>query len=136
MPPSRVDHVAFAVADLDSALDDFRRIWGLLPSARERVDDQGVEEALLRVGQDVLQLITPSTPDSTVARFIASRGEGLHHIAFAVDDLATTLAQLQAQGVELIDLEPRRGGGGRLVAFIHPRSNHGVLVELVQHRDD
>jgi methylmalonyl-CoA/ethylmalonyl-CoA epimerase len=136
MPPSRVDHVAFAVADLDSALDDFRRIWGLLPSARERVDDQGVEEALLRVGQDVLQLITPSTPDSTVARFIASRGEGLHHIAFAVDDLATTLAQLQAQGVELIDLEPRRGGGGRLVAFVHPRSNHGVLVELVQHRDD
>jgi methylmalonyl-CoA/ethylmalonyl-CoA epimerase len=136
MPPSRVDHVAFAVADLDSALDDFRRIWGLLPSARERVDDQGVEEALLRVGQDVLQLITPSTPDSTVARFIASRGEGLHHIAFAVDDLATTLAQLQAQGVELIDLEPRRGGGGRLVAFVHPRSNHGVLVELVQDRDD
>ena len=134
MPPLAIDHVALAVADLDSALAHFRQVWGLLPSARELVEDQGVEEALLSVGEGALQLIAPSGSDSTVARFIAKRGEGLHHIAFEVNDLASSLADLRARGVELIDHEPRRGGGGRLVAFVHPRACHGLLVELVQRR--
>lgn len=135
MPPLAIDHVALAVADLDSALEHFRAVWGLVPSAREHVEDQGVEEALMSVGDSALQLVAPSGPDSTVARFIAKRGEGLHHIAFEVNDLAAALADLQAKGVELIDSEPRRGGGGRWVAFVHPHASHGVLLELIQRRD-
>jgi methylmalonyl-CoA/ethylmalonyl-CoA epimerase len=135
MLPLAIDHVALAVADLDSALYHFRTVWGLVPSAREHVEDQGVEEALVSVGDSALQLVAPTGPDSTVARFIAKRGEGLHHIAFEVDDLTATLDELRAQGVELIDSEPRRGGGGRWVAFVHPRASHGVLLELIQRRD-
>jgi methylmalonyl-CoA/ethylmalonyl-CoA epimerase len=135
MPPLAIDHVALAVADLDSALEHFRAVWGLVPNARERVEDQGVEEALMSVGDSALQLVAPSGPDSTVARFIANRGEGLHHIAFEVNDLAAALADLHAKGVELIDSEPRRGGGGRWVAFVHPRASHGLLLELIQRRD-
>ena len=135
MPPLAIDHVALAVADLDSALDHFRTVWGLVPSTRQHVEDQGVEEALVSVGDSALQLVAPTGPDSTVARFIAKRGEGLHHIAFEVDDLTAALDELRAQGVELIDSEPRRGGGGRWVAFVHPRASHGVLLELIQRRD-
>ena len=135
MPPLRIDHVAIAVADLDSALAHFREVWGLVPSARERVDDQGVEEALMPLEGAAVQLIAPSEPESTGARFIARRGEGLHHIAYEVDDLALALAELKRKGVELIDREPRRGGGGHLVAFVHPRGHHGVLLELVQRRE-
>jgi methylmalonyl-CoA/ethylmalonyl-CoA epimerase len=135
MPPLAIDHVALAVADLDSALDHFRTVWGLVPSAREHIEDQGVEEALVSVGDSALQLVAPTGPDSTVARFIAKRGEGLHHIAFEVDNLTAALDELRAQDVELIDSEPRRGGGGRWVAFVHPRASHGVLLELIQRRD-
>ena len=127
-----IEHIALAVSDLDAAIAHYRTTWGLEVAAREQVVEDGTEEALLPCGEAALQLVAPLRPDSTVARFIARRGEGLHHIAFEVADLGAALAHLRAAGVRLVDEEPRAGGRGSLVAFVHPSSNHGVLVELVQ----
>jgi methylmalonyl-CoA/ethylmalonyl-CoA epimerase len=131
----RIEHIALAVKDLDAAIRHYTEVWGLSVSARERVEDQGVEEAVLPAGGTRLQLIAPTASESTVARFIERRGEGLHHIAYEVDDLRDALARLKAAGATLIDEEPRAGGRGHLVAFVHPSANHGVLVELVQRPD-
>lgn len=129
---SKIEHVALAVEDLDQAIKHYAEVWGLEVSHRERVEDQGVEEAMLPLGESFLQLLGPTGPDTTVGRFIATRGEGLHHIAYEVDDLAGALAQLKTKGVRLIDESPRIGGRGHLVAFVHPKGNHGLLVELIQ----
>ncbi len=130
----RLEHVAFAVSDLDATIRHYREVWGLEVSHRELVEDQGVEEAMLTLGETSLQLIAPSRADTTIARFIERRGEGLHHVAYEVDDLERTLAELKRKGVTLIDERPRRAGRGHDVAFVHPKSNHGLLVELVQRR--
>ncbi len=127
-----IDHVAVAVAELDAAVAHFTSVWGLEVDRRELVEDQGVEEAMLGLGDSSLQLLGATSPDSTVAKFLAARGEGLHHIAFRVEDLRATLEHLAENGVELIDRSPRQGGGGQSVAFVHPKGNHGLLVELVQ----
>jgi methylmalonyl-CoA/ethylmalonyl-CoA epimerase len=127
----RVDHTAIAVNDLEAAL---RRYVALLPGAaieRSVVADQQVVVAFLRLGDTAVELIQPTSADSGVARFLAQRGEGLHHIAFEVDDLQSELRRLESEGIELVDREPRPGAHG-MVAFLHPRST-GVLVELVQH---
>lgn len=128
----RIEHVAIAVADLDAAIEHYSKVWGLEVSHREKVEDQGVEEAMLPLGDSHLQLLAPTGPETTVGRFIERRGEGLHHLAFEVDDLAATLADLKSKGVELIDEAPRRGGRGHMVAFVHPRANRGLLIELIQ----
>ena len=128
----KVEHVALAVEDLEAAIAHYAEVWGLEVSHRERVDDQGVEEAMLPVGDTFLQLLGPTGPDTTVGKFIERRGEGLHHIAYEVDDLEASLARLKEQGVPLIDEVPRRGGRGHMVAFVHPKGNHGLLVELIQ----
>lgn len=128
----RLEHVALAVADLDAALAHYRDVWGLEASERERVDDQGVEEAMLPLGESHLQLLAPTAPETTVGKFLSRRGEGLHHVAYEVDDLEATLAELKAKGVRLIDEAPRRGGRGHMIAFVHPGDNHGLLVELIQ----
>ena len=129
---SKLEHIAIAVADLDAALAHYRDVWGIEPEHRERVPDQGVEEAMLPLGESYLQLLAPTGPDTTVGKFLERRGEGLHHIAYEVDDLEASLQSLKAKGVPLIDEHPRRGGRGHLVAFVHPRGNHGLLVELIQ----
>ena len=128
----RVEHIALAVADLDAAIDHYGAVWGLEVAHRERVEDQGVEEAMLPIGDSYLQLLGAIDPETTVGKFLANRGEGLHHIAYEVDDLEGTLADLKAKGVPLIDEAPRRGGRGHMVAFVHPKGNHGLLVELIQ----
>jgi methylmalonyl-CoA epimerase len=128
----KIEHIALAVADLEAALSHYADVWGLEVSSRERVDDQGVEEAMLPLGESYLQLLAPTGPDTTVGKFIERRGEGLHHIAYEVDDLEGALAALKAKGVPLIDEAPRRGGRGHMVAFVHPKGNHGLLVELIQ----
>lgn len=128
----RLEHVALAVSDLDAAVELMGDVWGLRVASRERIDDQGVEEATLPLGGSSLQLVSPTHEASTVARFIARRGEGLHHLAFEVADLGAVLEHLRAAGMRLVDDEPRLGGGGRLVAFVHPHGNLGLLVELVQ----
>jgi methylmalonyl-CoA/ethylmalonyl-CoA epimerase len=131
----RLEHVAVVVRDLDAAIDHYRRVWNLEVVHRERVDDQGVEEAMLPLGDTYLQLLAPTTTDGAVAKFIERRGEGLHHLAYEVDDLEAALAELKGEGVPLIDESPRPGGRGHLIAFVHPTGNHGLLVELVQRTD-
>jgi methylmalonyl-CoA/ethylmalonyl-CoA epimerase len=130
----RVDHTGVAVRDLDEALDRYRRVWGLTLEHRAVVPDQQVEVAFLRVGDTQIELISPTSPDTAVARFLDRRGEGLHHVAFAVGDIERELARLEKEGAELIDRHPRRGVHG-LVAFVHPRASGGVLIELVQNVD-
>ncbi|MPZ92437.1 MAG: methylmalonyl-CoA epimerase [Actinobacteria bacterium] len=129
---NKIEHVALAVADLDAAVTHYTQVWGLEVAHRELVADQGVEEVMLRLGDSYLQLLGATGPDTTVAKFLERRGEGLHHIAYEVDDLPATLDSLSARGVEMIDEEPRLGGRGHMVAFVHPKSNHGLLVELIQ----
>lgn len=128
----RMDHVALAVRDLDESLASFHDIWGLEEATRERVEEQGVEEAMLTLGGCSLQLVAPAGEDSRLMRYLERRGEGLHHIAFRVDDIESALQHLREKGVELIDDSPRPGGGGSLIAFVHPRSQNGVLIELIQ----
>ena len=134
MDVTRIDQIAIAVADLDAALDLFRRAFGLEAASRERVESDGVEEAMLDVGGVWIQLIAPTRPDSPVDRFLQRRGPGLHHLGLAVRSVDAALDHLRDEGVELIDEAPRPGGGGHTVAFVHPRGTGGVLVELVEDR--
>lgn len=128
----RVDHVALAVSDLEAAIDHYQRVWGLTLAHREVVVDQGVEEAMFRLGDTYLQLIAPLSAQTPVGRFIERRGEGLHHIAYAVDSLEQAMASAHGHGLTLIDERPRAGSRNTEVAFVHPKGNLGVLVELVQ----
>jgi methylmalonyl-CoA epimerase len=127
-----VDHVALAVADLNASIEHYQRVWGLTLAHREVVADQGVEEAMFRLGDTYLQLVAPLHSDTPVGRFIQRRGEGLHHIAYEVDGIEAALATAREHDLVLIDEEPRRGSRNTRVAFVHPRTNHGVLVELVE----
>lgn len=128
----KIEHVAIAVGDLDVALAHYRDVWGLEVSSREKVEDQGVEEAMLPLGESQLQLLAPTGEGTPVGKFLEKRGEGLHHVAYEVDDLQAALRKLKELDVQLIDQEPRPGGRGHMVAFVHPKSNHGLLVELIQ----
>jgi methylmalonyl-CoA/ethylmalonyl-CoA epimerase len=127
-----LDHVAVAVADLDEAIDRYRARYGVEPVYREIVEQQGVEEAMIPVGGSYVQLLQPLGPDTPVGKFLERRGEGLHHVAYAVPDIEAALDHLAEQGAELIDSEPRIGGRGARIAFVHPRGGNGVLTELVE----
>ncbi len=127
-----LDHVAVAVASIAHALPTFEALIGARGSTPERVEAQGVAVSFLGRGAGKLELLEPLTPESGVARFLEKRGPGLHHIAYRVADLAATLERLAAAGVQLIDRAPRAGAHGHRVAFVHPRSAGGVLVELVE----
>jgi methylmalonyl-CoA/ethylmalonyl-CoA epimerase len=127
-----VDHVGIAVVDLDGSVDTYRRTLGVVPSHRERVEDQGVEEVLFTVGTSSIQLLGALGPDTPVGTFLARRGPGVHHVAYRVDDVAATLSHLRDEGVRLVDETPRRGSRDTLIAFVHPKDMGGVLVELVQ----
>ncbi len=132
MLPYNLDHVAIAVHDLDAAIDAHRRQYGVEPAYREVVESQGVEEAMLPLGGSYVQLLQPLGPETPVGKFIDRRGEGLHHVAYAVADIDAALAYLEAQGAELVDSEPRLGGRGARIAFVHPRAFAGTLIELVE----
>lgn len=127
-----LNHVAIAVRDLDAAVAYYQDILGLPCSHRERVADQAVDVALFGDGQGRIELICPFTPDSGVAKFLAKRGEGLHHLCLDVPDLEATLAAMKARGIPLLDEEPRTGAGGSRIAFVHPKGALGVLLELRQ----
>lgn len=129
-----IDHVGIAVEDLDAAVDHYRRMLGVEPVHRERVEDQGVEEVLFAAGSSSIQLLGSLGPDTPVGRSLATRGPGVHHVAFRVDDVAAALEHLKNEGAQLIDATPRAGSRNTLIAFVHPRSMGGVLVELVQER--
>jgi methylmalonyl-CoA/ethylmalonyl-CoA epimerase len=127
-----VDHVGIAVRDLEAAVQEYERAFGLAPVHRERVEDQGVEEVLFSVGTSYIQLLAATGPDTPVGRFLERRGEGVHHIGYRVDDVAAALGRLAEEGVPLVDRTPRPGSRGTRVAFVHPKGFRGVLVELVQ----
>lgn len=129
-----IDHVGIAVEDLETAVEHYRAVLGVEPVHRERVEDQGVEEVLFPVGSSFIQLLGAIGPDSPVGRSLATRGPGIHHVAYRVRDVAVALEHLRAEGIRLIDDAPREGSRNTLIAFVHPRSMDGVLVELVQPR--
>jgi len=127
-----IHHTAIAVTDLDAALDSFNSQYGVVPLYREVVESQGVEEAMIAVGGSHVQLLQPLAPDTPVGRFLERNGEGIHHLAFQVADIEAALSHLEAQGAVLVDTEPRIGGGGQRIAFVHPKSFAGSLIELVE----
>ena len=126
-----MNHVCIAVSDIDDTLRFYRRTFGVGAAEVVELEDQGVRAALVRVGGSQLEFIQPTDPSGGVARFIERRGEGVHHVAFEVEDLQGQLDRLAADGVQLIDTEPREGLSGS-IAFIHPRATRGVLIELVE----
>jgi methylmalonyl-CoA/ethylmalonyl-CoA epimerase len=126
-----IHHVGVAVSDLDAAVETYERLFGGRLEHRERVEEQGVEAASMRVGASRVELLAALDDDTPVGRFLAKRGEGMHHIAYEVADVEAALAHLAEQGVELIDERPRHGMFGLEVAFVHPESVHGVLSEVV-----
>ena len=132
MELKNIDHIAIAVENLDEALAVYEKTFGLTAAHREYVEDFGVEIATLPIGDTAIELIEGKDPVSPIRKFVATRGPGLHHIAYTVDDIVAALAELEAAGVQLIDKTPRRGKENSLVAFIHPRSTQKVLYELVQ----
>ena len=127
-----IDHVGIAVADLDQAVELYRRTFGIEPTHRERIEDQGVEEVLFAVGESYVQLIGALGPETPVGRFLDTRGPGVHHVAYRVDSVADALEDLRANGVRLVDEAPRAGSRGTRIAFVHPSGVGGVLVELVE----
>ena len=129
---ARLDHVGIAVSDIEDALKFYRDALGLEIEAPEDVVSQGVRAHFIPAGEAALELLEATTQDSPIARFVAQKGPGLHHITLRVDDISAALEQLKGHGVRLIDQTPRPGADGSLVAFIHPAAAHGVLVELKQ----
>jgi methylmalonyl-CoA/ethylmalonyl-CoA epimerase len=128
----RIDHVGVAVEDLDAALELYESSFAMPLAHRETVEEQGVEAVLLDVGDGHVELLRPLGPETAVGKFLARKGPGLHHVAYAVDDIDATLEKLSAAGLDLIDGEPRVGIRGSRVAFLHPRSTGGVLTEIVE----
>jgi methylmalonyl-CoA/ethylmalonyl-CoA epimerase len=129
---AQIDHVGLAVEDLDAAIALHEQIYGLALAHREVVEEQGVEAVLLDVGASHVELLRPLQPDTAVGRFLATRGPGLHHVAYRVDDIEAALDALRDNGLQLIDETPRVGIRDSRVAFVHPRSTGGVLTEIVQ----
>lgn len=129
---TEIDHVAIAVHDLEAAIAYYRDTYGCEVEHREVVDKDGVEEALLRVADSYIQLLTPIRDDSPVAKAMEKRGEGIHHVGYRVADCAAALESVKAQGHKVIDERPRPGSRGTTVAFVHPKAAFGTLIELVQ----
>jgi methylmalonyl-CoA epimerase len=129
---TEIDHVAIAVNDLEGAIDYYRKTFGCEVEHREVVESDGVEEALLKVADSYIQLLTPTRDDSPVAKYLANKGEGLHHIGYRVDDVGAALDSVKNQGYRVIDEAPRPGSRGTTVAFVHPKTAFGTLIELVQ----
>ena len=128
----RIDHIGVAVEDLDAAIELYEKSFGMELSLRETVEEQGVEAALLDVGDGHVELMAATGPDTPIGKFLAKRGAGLHHVAYAVEDIDPVLERLAASGIEPIDAQPRAGIGGSRVAFLQPRSTGRVLTEIVE----
>jgi len=131
-----LDHIGIAVSDLSQALAFYRDALGLEVEPPEEVASQRVRAYFVPVGEATLELLEPTAPDSPIAKFVEKRGPGVHHVTLRVDDIREALARLKARGIRLIDESPRAGAEGALIAFVHPASTHGVLVELKQRLKD
>jgi methylmalonyl-CoA epimerase len=132
----KIDHIAIAVQNLDEAIKVYKEALGLELAGEEEVPEQGVRVAFLPIGDTRLELLEPLSSESPVAKFLEKRGEGIHHICLEVEDLEKALAELASKGVKLIDEKPRLGAHGRKMAFVHPKSLHGVLLELYQKEEE
>ena len=128
----RIDHVGVAVEDLDAALEVYESAFAMPLAHRETVEEQGVEAVLLDVGDGHIELLKPLGEDTQVGKFLAKKGSGMHHVAYAVSDIDRAIAELTERGVQMIDREARVGIRGSRVAFLHPRSTGGVLTEIVE----
>ena len=132
MQPIEIDHVAIAVEDIEKAVSYYQDSLGAKVVHREKIESDGVEEVLLSVAESYIQLLTPTNETSPVAKFLAKKGEGLHHIGWRVPDCAAALEEVKEKGIEVIDQKPRPGSRGTTVAFIHPKSSFGCMIELVE----
>jgi len=130
MKPSHIEHIGIAVRNLESAVTLYEKILGRKCDAIEVVEDQQVRTAFFKVGETKIELLESTDPGGPIARFIEKRGEGIHHIAFAVDHVGEVLGEAAAMGISLIDHVPRKGAEGLQIGFLHPKSTHGVLIEL------
>lgn len=128
----KIDHIGIAVKSLEDSLVFYRDLLGLSEEGREEVTEQQVRVSFLPLGESKVELLEPTTPESPVEKFIQTRGEGIHHVAIRVRHLEEKLQELRDKGVRLLDETPRRGAGGSLIAFVHPRSTGGVLLELCE----
>ncbi len=128
-----IDHIGIAVQDLEKQTAFYRDVLGLEFEGFEDLPDRGLKIAVFKIGEVRIELLQPTVPDNTVAKFIEKSGEGIHHLAFAVDDTAEEIERLTAAGVQVIDAQPRLGAGGAKVAFLHPKSTFRVLIELCEH---
>jgi methylmalonyl-CoA/ethylmalonyl-CoA epimerase len=129
---TEIDHVAIAVNDLPAAIAWYEEAFGATVEHREVVESDGVEEALLKVADSYIQLLTPTRDDSPVAKYLANKGEGLHHVGYRVEDCGVALESIKAMGGRVIDDAPRPGSRGTTVAFVHPKTSFGTLIELVE----
>ncbi|MDB5113450.1 MAG: Lactoylglutathione lyase and related lyase [Chloroflexi bacterium] len=128
----KIDHIGVAVPDIEAAIEAYTQLFGVGPSHREVVDSDGVETVMFEVGESRIELLGATGPESKIAGFLARRGGGIHHVAYGVEDVQVSLDRLAAQGLQLLDTRPRRGAGGKLVGFVHPKAVSGVLTELCQ----
>ena len=129
----KIDHIGIAVKSLAEAVKVYEQAVGLKLAGYDQVDEQGVRIAMLDIGESRIELLEPTRPDSPVEKFMTKRGEGIHHIAISVDNIEETLERLKTAGIRLIDEKPKQGAHNTRIAFIHPASTHGVLMELVEH---
>ena len=129
----KIDHIGIAVKSISDVVEVYEKTIGLRVARYDEVNDQGVRVAMLHIGESGIELLEPTRPDSPIEKFMSKRGEGIHHIAVRVDNLEEALERVKASGIRVIDSVPRRGAHGTRVAFIHPSSTHGVLLELVEH---
>jgi methylmalonyl-CoA/ethylmalonyl-CoA epimerase len=135
MKPSHIEHIGIAVTSLKSSISFYEKVFGLKCYNIEEMADQKIRTAFFLIGQTKIELLESTDPEGPIGRFVAKRGEGIHHIAFAVDDIAEQLKQAEKEGVRLIDVNPRKGAEGLDIAFLHPGSTGGVLIELCENRN-
>lgn len=129
-----IDHIGIAVKNIKDATETYRKILNASPTKTEIVENEKVETVFFQTGESKVELLAPTSPDSVIAKYVEKRGEGIHHVAFEVEDIYAELKRLRAEGFTILNEQPKEGADNKLVAFIHPKNNHGVLVELCQSR--
>jgi len=132
----QIEHIGIAVRNLEEAIDTYETLLGTPCYKREIVEQQQVDTAFFRTGESKVELLGATSPDSVIAKFVGKRGEGIHHIAFEVKDIEAEIERLEKEGFTVLNDQPQPGADNKLVAFLHPKSSHGVLVELCQDRDE
>lgn len=128
----KLEHIGIAVKDLAASNDLFSKLFGQQPYKSESVESEGVTTSFFQCGESKIELLVATNPDSAIAKYIEKRGEGIHHLAFEVEDIYAEMARLKAEGFQLLQTEPKRGADNKLICFLHPKSSNGVLVELCQ----